>query len=64
VNELGRSHQRLRARAATVVRVRLSARAKRGVRRGVTLKATLAITAVDAAGNRAARTTTVTIRAD
>ena len=59
--EVGRAQRRLGARATTTVAVRLSSRARRGLRAGRTIMAKLAVTAVDSAGNRAriARSLTV-----
>jgi hypothetical protein len=52
VRELGRAERRLRAGASTTISVRLSARARRALRAGRAVRARLAFTAVDAAGNR------------
>jgi hypothetical protein len=59
--DLGRAQRRLRAGTNTTVTVKLSARARRALRSGRSVRARLAITAVDIAGNRAvaARSTVV-----
>jgi hypothetical protein len=50
--ELGRASRQLGARATTTVAVRLSTRARSGMRRSGAIKARLTITAVDLTGNR------------
>jgi PKD repeat protein len=60
--ELGRTRRPLRARARTAVALRLSARARRGVKRAHSLKVKLAFTAVDAVGNRTVASAVLLVR--
>ena len=57
--ELGRSTRRLASRADATVVIQLGARARRAVR---SARVRLAITAIDAAGNRVATRRSVTVR--
>jgi hypothetical protein len=59
--DLGRVERRLRAGANTLVAVRLSSRARRALRTSRAVRAKLAITAVDAAGNRAVAARSMTL---
>ena len=60
--ELGRATRSLTAAGTATLRVKLTAKAKRAVRRQRSLKVKLTITAADFAGNRRVTTRTVSVR--
>ena len=60
--ELGRATRSLTAAGTATLRVKLTAKAKRAIRRRRSLKIKLTITATDFAGNRRVTTRTATVR--